>query len=105
MPLYCHVTPQANLCRISVHGLVPQCGRRSADRGDAAAVYLFRSAEAMQDALMNWFGDLFDEESPLAILAVRLPPHWPLHETPHAPWEVSSRTPIPPRFLQYLGDA
>ncbi|PSR32192.1 MAG: hypothetical protein C7B46_15360 [Sulfobacillus benefaciens] len=105
MPLYYHVTPQSNLGRIFLYGLVPQCGTRSADRGDAAAVYLFRSAEAMQDALLNWFGDLFDDDTPLNILAVRLPAHWPTRETPHAPWEVSSLSPIPPRFLQYLGDA
>lgn len=104
MPLFYHVTPLFALDRIFLYGLLPQCEPRSTDCGDDAAVYLFCSADAMQDALMNWFGDRFDDDTPLAVLAVRLPPHRPLHATPHAPWEVSSRIPIPPRFLEHLGD-
>jgi len=103
--IYYHVTPQDTLPSIEIQGLIPQSGDRSAIRHDPPAIYLFPSLDALHDALMNWLGDLFDEDTPLALLRICVPATWPIRVDPQTPWEVRCEQVIPPQNLSYLGDA
>lgn len=70
--IFYHVTA-ARYLPILKDGLRPQVGERSEAMGEnVAAVYLFTSEEAMDDALMNWLGDAFGEEDELVVLEVEL---------------------------------
>lgn len=76
-----HVTPAANVPAIMRDGLVPRIGDRSAALGEQeAAIYLFPSIEAAEDAIMNWLGDEFEEDEPMTLLRVNLPDHARTHE-------------------------
>lgn len=69
-----HLTPARNLPSIMRDGLVPQIGARAKLIGEPTpGIYLFNSVEEAEDAMMNWFGDQFDEEIPIALLAVTVP--------------------------------
>lgn len=66
-----HVTPADNLDEILRHGLVPQIGLRTRKiEGEKPAVYCFPDKATMEDAVMNWLGDEFDEDESLALLEI-----------------------------------
>lgn len=66
-----HVTPSENLNNIMSQGLIPQSGERSRKILDEKpAVYCFPDKNAMEDAVMNWLGDEFDEDEALALLEI-----------------------------------
>lgn len=69
-----HVTPASNLRSILSKGILPQVGRRSKIcRENAARSYFFPDLADLEDALLNWFGEVFEEtEEGLAILEVEL---------------------------------
>jgi hypothetical protein len=68
-----HVTPATNLSSILKDGLRPSIGERSKRLGETRpAVYLFTRPEALEDALVNWLGEAFDDETTLSILRVDL---------------------------------
>lgn len=70
-----HVTPTSNVFGILEEGLVPSIGERSQDLGeDVKRVYVFISAEAMENALSNWLGEAFDEDEALSILVLDVEP-------------------------------
>src|SRR5208282_6194720 len=71
--MYYHVTPTANVPRIMSEGLIPQRGPRSKRMADHG-IFLFEDMETMEDALSNWLGDEFEEDEPLTLLGVELPP-------------------------------
>lgn len=74
MPILFHMTPAHNLNHIQVEGLKAQIGARSLDIDEPSkAVYLFRTLEGAEDGLGGWFGDCFDEDETLCLLAVHLP--------------------------------
>lgn len=57
-----HVTRREDLPSILNSGLEPRIGPRSLKLGEpCAAVYLFPDLEAVENALMNWLGDAFDD--------------------------------------------
>lgn len=69
--MYYHVTPVGNLESIMRMGLVPVVGDRSRACGESiAGVYLFSSREDVDDALVSWLGDEFEDDIALAVLAV-----------------------------------
>ena len=71
---YFHVTPKKNLSAIQKEGLLAQIGDRSQEaKEDAEAVFLFPSKEDMDNALLNWLGQAFEEEDELIILQIDLP--------------------------------
>ena len=60
---YFHVTPRKNLSAIQKEGLLAQIGDRSQEaKEEAEAVFLFPSKEDMDNALLNWLGEAFEEE-------------------------------------------
>lgn len=75
------MTPADNLKAIQVDGLKAQIGARSLDIDEQSkAVYLFRTLEGAEDGLGSWFGECFDEDETLSLLAVRLPFEVPVDE-------------------------
>ena len=71
---YYHVTTKTNMQKIKKQGLVPKIGPRSQLAGEVFPyVYLFDNYETMEDAVMNWLGDLFEDDEVLVLCEVRLP--------------------------------
>lgn len=69
--MYYHVTPADNLNSIMRVGLRPSIGNRATACGeDAPKVYLFVHRKDVDNALMNWLGDEFDDDVALAVLQV-----------------------------------
>lgn len=69
--MYYHVTPADNLDSIMRFGLCPRIGNRASAYGeDAPKVYLFGHRKDVDNALMNWLGDEFDDDIALAVLQV-----------------------------------
>lgn len=76
---YFHVTPIENLESILANGLVPQIGKRSEEIGEEQErIYLFSDFEEMENALMNWLGEAFEEYEELCILQIDLPDDFPI---------------------------
>lgn len=98
-----HVTPASKVAAILKEGLLPKIGERSRAAGEMmAAVYLFSSMEAVENACMNWLADAFDEDEQLALLAVN--PTDAIAPVPGCEWETVSTAPIPPEALRVLAD-
>ena len=77
---YYHVTPIENLQSILQNGLEPRIGERSEELGEEVErIYLFHSKEDMEDALMNWLGEWFEDYLELVILELEIP------DTPNSP--------------------
>ena len=102
MPYY-HVTPTVNIPRILEQGLLPQTGDRALLMNeDEDAIYMFPSREDVDNALMNWLGDEFEEDEPLSLLEIELPPG--MEATPTTvQWEWAVYEPIPPEYIKDLG--
>lgn len=64
---YYHITPAKNVSKILKNGLDP---KKPQDYDDEEGVYLFKSKDDVDDALMNWLGDRFDEDEDLALLEI-----------------------------------
>lgn len=98
-----HVTPTRNLKRIKAEGLIPNRGPRSRRLGEpGSSIYLFTSMEEMEDALMNWLGDEFGEDTQLAILQITPPPGVQFTPSRGAEWEAQTNQPIPPEYIRVL---
>ncbi len=95
-----HVTPSENVESILSGGLVPRTGARSEKLGDHG-IFLFRSAEDAEDAVMNWMGDEFGEDEPLTLLRVVLSDG---AETSEEAFEVVCHEPIPANQIEVLGE-
>ena len=63
-----HVAKRRNLRSIERNGLRVMVPRDM--EGEEAGVYLFRSREDAEEALMNWLGDRFDEDEELVLIKV-----------------------------------
>ena len=69
-----HVTEKKNLDAIRNAGLEPRIGDRSRSSNETEPrVYLFRHKLDMEDAVMNWLGDEFDDDAELVALEVQMP--------------------------------
>lgn len=105
---YYHVTPMENLPSIRKYGLVPQIGARSQEFGECSpGIYLFRSKEDMDNAMMNWLGDWLSEhhgeECELAILKIELPLNAELSVSP-AGYECICKTTIPADHIAFYDE-
>lgn len=97
-----HVTPAENLPSITASGLQPRIGERSAKLGEPKpAVYLMASWEALDDALGNWLGSEFDEDTKLALLAIDTI-GLPMRVNPGAAFETTCEQVIPPSAIKVL---
>ncbi len=93
---YYHITRSENVPSIMRSGLTPV---KPMDMEDVEGVYLFRSAVAAEDALMNWLGDRFDEGDSLTLLRVDSAGVGELDTDSAAGFEAISRTAIAPEFI------
>lgn len=64
---YYHITPAKNVSKILKNGLDP---KKPQDYDDEEGVYLFKTKDDVEDAMMNWLGDKFDEDEELALLEI-----------------------------------
>lgn len=101
MRILYHVTPPANIDSILRDGLIPQLGPRSAIVNETTpAVFCFADMEKVETALMNWLGDYFDEDEPLALLRVTLDSDALVGAG--AAYEVVVLNPIPPEAVSVM---
>lgn len=63
-------------------------------------IYLFRDIETANDAIMNWLGDEFDDES-LTMFRVLIPMDARVTEEA---FEVVVHDPIPPTYIEEIGE-
>ena len=97
-----HVTPSENLDSIMSKGLMPDVGDRSRKiEGEKPAVYCFPDKNSMEDAVMNWLGDEFDEDEPLALLEI-FTTGLKGQVTDGAQYEVAITSIIPPQNIRIL---
>lgn len=94
-----HVTLSENVSSIMKKGLIPIQGERSAKLDDYG-IFMFGDKSHMEDALVNWLGDEFDEDDELTVLIINLPDNWPLVNEDTAGFEWISRDPIPSKYIQ-----
>jgi hypothetical protein len=96
-----HVTPTRNVKSILAKGLVPSIGARSSQLETESNLFFFPSKDAAEDALMNWLGDEFPEDEPLALLAVSsngLEGKF----TQGAEYEYTVSSPVPPQNIKVV---
>lgn len=97
-----HVTPARNLPSIQRHGLNPTVGGRSAKiQSESRAVFCFPSIEHVEDAIVNWLGDEFDEDEQLALLAINTK-NLNGGYTPNAEYEIAITSTIPPSHIDVV---
>lgn len=111
MKKYYHVTSQEALASIRQHGLIPQIGQSAGACEEAhPGVYLFTDRVSLEDALMNWLGDVLSErlgeDAALAIVEVSLTDEEARSlESSIAAYEVISRVTITPEHLTFYDEA
>lgn len=99
---YYHVSPARNSKNILSKGLISSTGDRSLKYGEIDNnVYLFGSEDDAQYAVMNWLGDEFDENEPLALFQITLPVDWPIDHNDEE-FEYRSKISIPPNLIKLL---
>lgn len=106
---YFHVTPRKNLSAIQKEGLLAQIGDRSQEaKEEAEAVFLFPSKEDMDNALLNWLGEAFEEEDELIILQIDLPADFPVKRDEDSNgelmYEAYSYKNVPPEYISAIYD-
>ena len=68
-----HVTTFEAYGSIREQGLLPRIGPRSTELGEEnPQIYFFRSREDVEQGLMQWLGDEFNEDEVLLVLEVDL---------------------------------
>lgn len=70
MKTFYHVTKKENLLSILKKGLLPTIGDRSKKLNEQPAIFLFKSIDELDTALMNWLGDEFDDNEELITLKI-----------------------------------
>lgn len=99
-----HVTLTDNLKEIMERGLRPTIGERSKKMGEQSAIFLFGTEEQAEEAVMNWLGDQFDEEKPLALLQVTIPVNEGIEvvQTEDAEHEFYTTHAIPAKWIKII---
>jgi hypothetical protein len=92
-----HVTTEDNYNNIMKDGILPQIGQRSINVETKPQIFLFVDKSSMEDAVMNWLTDEFDEDENLVVLQVTLPQDFPIKVNGS---EVTTDIPIPPKYIQ-----
>lgn len=94
-----HLTPVMNLAAISVDGLIPQVGPRSARAGEVEPfVHCYSAFEVVERKLKDGWAREFDAGEKLALLAINLSPRG-AH-----PVECAYGVPLKPHLLWLVTD-
>lgn len=95
-----HVTPAKNLKSIQDRGLQTKLGKRSRRAKEVdPAIFLFPDGASLEDALMGWMSDEFDDVQ-LALIEVSIPKSW--IEESKVGWELVVRKLIPSSAIKVL---
>lgn len=98
MHTFYHVTPARNVRDILTKGLIPKRGSLSSKGNEPEdAIFLFADLDSVENALMNWLGDEFEDEEQLSLLAVILD----LKPAPNH-FETVVHNPIPPSAIKLI---
>jgi len=93
-----HITPSINIASILSIGLIPKIGERSKLINETLpAIYFFPTINDVENALYNWLGEIFEDESELALLQVEINNYSQLVE-----WELISFIPIPSKNIKVI---
>lgn len=96
-----HVTPTQNVRSIMSTGLIPQVGDRSSKVDEQPGIHLFADWDTMEDAVMNWMGDEFEDDE-LTLLQVMVQQD-EVEEDVFYPGHIYiSDKPIPPEHIKVL---
>jgi hypothetical protein len=96
-----HITPQRNVPSILENGLIPSIGPRSLALGEETpASYHFSSPDDLIDGLQNWLLDEFDEDEPIALLAISVNPRE--NEFIQVHFEHQCRSVITPKYIEVI---
>lgn len=101
MSLY-HVTPAQNIDSILKDGLIPQIGARSALANDRCAIYLFKGRNSVDNAMMNWFCDEFDEDETFALFKINRNALDKGYAYSEVEWELAYTKTIPPAAITLI---
>ena len=94
-----HITKTDNMPNIYQHGLLPKIGKNSKDLDeDKPRIYFFSTPVYATDALINWFGDLYDLDTPLTEITVQLPIKL-LNKQANLDWEVTTTQPVSSKYI------
>lgn len=92
------ITLSSNWTSIKQYGLIPQIGRNSQALGETKpAIYLFPNLESSNNALDNWFGDLYDDDQDLIRLTINCPNSL-VHKS-DVEYEIVSYQTIPAKYI------
>jgi hypothetical protein len=93
-----HVTPWSNWKFIKKQGLIPQVGERGiyADNTSEPRTYLFEDLGTLEDAMVNWFVDKYEDVRWFAILRVHVPENIELFDDPEIAGSFYTTEPISP---------
>lgn len=96
-----HITLAKNLTSIMSEGLIPQIGERSQMLGEKdEAIYLFPTKADVTNALLQWLGEMYDDDEELALLEINTTR---MHLVPSiADYEIKCLEPIPPHCITLL---
>lgn len=93
-----HITLFSNWPNIKQHGLIPQIGPNSQALGETKpAIYLFPDLKSSNNALDNWFGDLYNDDQDLIRLTINCPNN--LIQKSDAEYERVSYQTIPSNYI------
>ena len=96
-----HITLFSNWPSIKQCGLIPQIGPNSQALGETKpAIYLFPDLESSNNALDNWFGDLYDDDQDLIRLTINCPNSL-VHKS-DVEYEIVSYQTIPAKYISQL---
>ena len=97
-----HVTPSSNVDSIRKNGLQPRIGERSLSAGEKTpAVFLFANQDDLEQALLNWLGEIFEDEY-LVILEIQLPLEYKQFLA-QSEYEITCSVAIPPQYIRLYG--
>ena len=101
MKTFYHVTLKSLEAKIMEEGLLPKIGERSSlIKEKTPAVYLFKTREGLENALMNWLGEELPEDEELLYLEVTLPEEF-INSDPNS-FEIRCFDPIPTKYLKII---
>lgn len=78
-------------------------GENSGRTESIAAIWLFPDIESMGHTLMNWLGELYDDDEELVSLEINLPDDFQIMRSTVG-WEVYSLETIHPKYIRYFRD-
>lgn len=101
-----HITAHKNTSSILESGLHPLIGERAKKQGETEpAVYLFRSLNDIETAMLNWLGEAFCEDEVLDVLEVNLPLAYAADlVVDKGGFEFACKQIIPGKYVRNLGD-